>query len=74
MIRLTTDTEFGIAYKDQGWFPPQDDKITVYNKVLQSFIFTLKPLDNVSARFIQKDRHQELLLAILKACPELVIS
>ncbi|OLL26710.1 hypothetical protein NEOLI_000341 [Neolecta irregularis DAH-3] len=67
-IALCTHPNIGVCFQDSGWYPqkyvPGKFSTNLYNKILSSFVLSLKPFENV--------HHAELLLAICKSCPELI--
>jgi nucleolar pre-ribosomal-associated protein 1 len=77
ILGLTTKPDFGICFKDRGWYHRQSEgydddpedgmkrtKGRIYNKILSNLLKSLK---------VNEDpRQHELALRILGACPELV--
>ncbi|KAI7906920.1 ribosome 60S biogenesis N-terminal-domain-containing protein [Cokeromyces recurvatus] len=74
LISICSVPNVGVCFRDTSWYNAQlnpDETISsngksphIMNQVLAKFIKTLKPSDDM--------RQQELVLKILKACPELV--
>ena len=77
LLGICSHPGFGICFKDRGWYPRVDEKVTdndpdlsvqrgskIYNKILSNVLKTLK---------VNEDpRQQELAKKIMSACPELV--
>ncbi len=80
LLTICTSTGNGICFTDRGWYPPgsvadagsleekrssnNSNAPKVYNRTLSSFLYNIRPF----ADTLQLD----LLLAIFRACPELV--
>ncbi|KAF9263035.1 hypothetical protein L218DRAFT_1077444 [Marasmius fiardii PR-910] len=87
LLAICTRPGEGICFRDAGWYPPSDFDFAfddglnvvdeqedrdphhgggkkVYNKILRTALKILKPTEDL--------RQQELVLRILRACPELV--
>lgn len=65
LIHITTVPGTGVCYQDNGFYPPTTKaNVKIYNKILAGFLEVLKPLEDALQR--------ELLLKILKVCPELI--
>lgn len=75
LLLICCKPEFGVCFQDAGWYNPSaaassitsgDTKhVKIFNKILSSFIALLQPTEDT--------RQMELLLRILRACPELVV-
>ncbi|KAI8826758.1 ribosome 60S biogenesis N-terminal-domain-containing protein [Fimicolochytrium jonesii] len=68
LLHLCSNPGVGVCFQDAGWYPAKSNtgakSIRVYNKVLLKFLVALRPTEDV--------RQQDLVLAVLKSCPELV--
>lgn len=72
LLAIATKPGQGVCFKDSGWYPKNvideeesaEGEVKLYNRILSSFIKGLKPYSDTL--------QQDLLLAIFKACPELV--
>ncbi|KAI9486447.1 MAG: ribosome 60S biogenesis N-terminal-domain-containing protein [Benjaminiella poitrasii] len=74
LISICSVPNVGVCFRDTSWYPAQanhedvsstsNKTSRITNQMLAKFIKTLKPADDM--------RQQELVLKILKACPELI--
>ncbi|RUP46033.1 ribosome 60S biogenesis N-terminal-domain-containing protein [Jimgerdemannia flammicorona] len=78
LISICCTPGVGVCFHDASWYPPStiaqpsaagggdggDKNVKIHNKILSKYVISLRPTDD--------PRQQELLLKILRACPELV--
>ncbi|RUS16670.1 hypothetical protein BC937DRAFT_90940 [Endogone sp. FLAS-F59071] len=78
LIAICCTPGVGVCFHDASWYPPSviaqpaataggdvgAKNVKIHNKILSKYVTSLRPTDDL--------RQQELLLKILKACPELV--
>ena len=71
LLYICSNPGVGVCFQDAGWYTAtaktsisKNKNIRIYNKILSKFITVIDPTDDL--------KQQELLLNILKACPELI--